>query len=579
MILQVYLVAFAVQWNNRMDSLRVAGGQGRKTSCMDARQIQRMNQQAEVLFGKEHLLETNFAAPMPDSADPDEGELLRVEYAMCQSTNFMAKSYYAKIAEEEQSREEKDDEETAEQGEEETEDEGVEMSAESEDDPIDSVSREHTLLIQGEQVKEEDSPALQDVLMTQRHLHLPGIEEVERLALLLLILADNSDQHLVPADLRQKIIAAASSLHEHDKTVSNFVKKYESRWGYTLFGRCLGADSPETSAAQKTKFGWMRYPQAAQVTEDSRLLYLIIKMLKNRPPASQLASPSKVTTCLKGQYKRIADRVRDDPILANLSIPLPNINNKSISNFISREEKKANYMATVLPKTKPHKTVLSDQPVPEAPDLPSILPQPDRPQVQYQHPRHVTGRRRGEKRRLNFEEPEPVNRPICQESASAERTTLPILPKPATADLKDRPFQPKPGTATFIRPSVAGAPVLLVVPAQPQAPNISFNGPSCSQSFTVVTPPAAPTNKPVMPNQSRKPCSACQVPQCGGQRKRYTPSKVKAAGSSQKIFTYCPVTRKSTTSGFEGVVYTSYEHFKSVVDEELERRKNEAHFC
>ncbi|CAJ1075879.1 uncharacterized protein LOC114456586 [Xyrichtys novacula] len=146
-------------------------------------------------------------------------------------------------------------------------------------------------------------------------------------------------------------------------------------------------------------------------------------------------------------------------------------------------------------------------------------------------------------------------------------------------DLKDRPFQPKPGTATFIRPSVAGAPVLLVVPAQPQAPNISFNGPSCSQSFTVVTPPAAPTNKPVMPNQSRKPCSACQVPQCGGQRKRYTPSKVKAAGSSQKIFTYCPVTRKSTTSGFEGVVYMSYEHFKSVVDEELERRKNEAHFC
>ena len=30
----------------------------------------------------------------------------------------------------------------------------------------------------------------------------------------------------------------------------------------------------------------------------------------------------------------------------------------------------------------------------------------------------------------------------------------------------------------------------------------------------------------------------------------------------QKIFTYCPVTRKSTTSGFEGVVYMSYEHFR-----------------
>lgn len=65
LVFQVYLIAFAVQWNNRMESLRVAGGQGRQTSCMDVRQIQRMNRQAEVLFGKDHVLEPNFAAPMP----------------------------------------------------------------------------------------------------------------------------------------------------------------------------------------------------------------------------------------------------------------------------------------------------------------------------------------------------------------------------------------------------------------------------------------------------------------------------------------------------------------------------------
>ena len=79
------------------------------------------------------------------------------------------------------------------------------------------------------------------------------------------------------------------------------VKRYESRWSYTLFGRCLGADSPETRAAQKTKFGWMRYAQGAQVTEESRLLYLLPKMLKHRAPANQLTSPSKVTASLKGQ--------------------------------------------------------------------------------------------------------------------------------------------------------------------------------------------------------------------------------------------------------------------------------------
>ncbi|CAM4596855.1 unnamed protein product [Leuciscus chuanchicus] len=47
---QVYLIAFAVQWNSRMESLRVAGGHGRQTCCMDPRQIQCLNQQAEVLF-------------------------------------------------------------------------------------------------------------------------------------------------------------------------------------------------------------------------------------------------------------------------------------------------------------------------------------------------------------------------------------------------------------------------------------------------------------------------------------------------------------------------------------------------
>ncbi len=273
------------------------------------------------------------------------------------------------------------------------------MSSDAEEDPIDRVCGKHVVLTQAEQAEEEDSPALQDVLMRPRHLHLPGIEEVEALALLLLELADNSNYHLVPADLRQNIAAAASSLHDHDKAAARFVKQYESRWGYTLFGRCLGADSPETRAAQKTKFGCMRYAQAAQVTEDSRLLYLLLKMLKNRAPANQLTSPSKVTASLKGQYKRIADRVRDDPILGGLAIPLPNLNAKSISTFAAREEKKANYGATVLPTVTPHLKVLSDAPFPEAPALPTSLPPPDRPQVQYQHVHHEAGKRRGEKRR------------------------------------------------------------------------------------------------------------------------------------------------------------------------------------
>ena len=137
----------------------------------------------------------------------------------------------------------------------------------------------------------------------------------------------------------------------------------------------------------------MRYPQAAQVTEDSRLLYLLLKMLKNRAPANQLSSPSKVTASLKGQDKRIADRLRDDPILGGLAIPLPNLNSKSISTFTAKE---ANYRVTVMPKVTPHLKVLSETPFPEAPALLTSLPPPDRPPIQYQHLHHKAGRRRGE---------------------------------------------------------------------------------------------------------------------------------------------------------------------------------------
>lgn len=77
-----------------MASLRVAGGHGRQTPCLDARQVQCINQQAEVLFSKEHVLEPNFAAPMPIPEayeHSEEEELLGVEYAMCQSTSFTAR--------------------------------------------------------------------------------------------------------------------------------------------------------------------------------------------------------------------------------------------------------------------------------------------------------------------------------------------------------------------------------------------------------------------------------------------------------------------------------------------------------
>lgn len=76
------------------------------------------------------------------------------------------------------------------------------------------------------------------------------------------------------------------------------------------------------------------------------------------------------------RYKRIADRVRDDPLLSAADIPLPNINAKSITAFSSKDQKRANYLATAQPKVKPHRKVLSKAPIPEAVELPAFLPPP-----------------------------------------------------------------------------------------------------------------------------------------------------------------------------------------------------------
>lgn len=179
------------------------------------------------------------------------------------------------------------------------------------------------MLSTSEQVQEEDSPALLDVLMAPSHLHLPGFVEVERLALLLLQLSDDGDRHIAPVPLRQEIVTAVGLLHEHDRSARRFVKTYESKWGYTLFGRCLGPESTQSSAAQKTKCAQMRYAQAVQITEESRLLYILIRMLKNRPSISHYSSPAKIATMVIGQYKRIVDRVRDNLVLSNLQYLCP----------------------------------------------------------------------------------------------------------------------------------------------------------------------------------------------------------------------------------------------------------------
>jgi len=49
----------------RMVGRRVEGGKGRQYSNIDPREVQRLNHEADVLFGKEHPFELIYIAPMP----------------------------------------------------------------------------------------------------------------------------------------------------------------------------------------------------------------------------------------------------------------------------------------------------------------------------------------------------------------------------------------------------------------------------------------------------------------------------------------------------------------------------------
>ena len=92
---QVSLIAFMVQWNKRMEARKIQTP--KSMPLTDPRLIQRLNHHSKVLFGRAHIFDPNFVAPMPLPAayqDQQEEELIGVEYAYCQSTDFTSKDYY-----------------------------------------------------------------------------------------------------------------------------------------------------------------------------------------------------------------------------------------------------------------------------------------------------------------------------------------------------------------------------------------------------------------------------------------------------------------------------------------------------
>ena len=151
-------------------------------------------------------------------------------------------------------------------------------------------------------------------------------------------LTNDGDQHfvhLVPPDIPKMNEESASKIHDNDKC--RLLLKYKSGATHCLEGAW---------ALNQQRTGLLRQPDS-QTRLKTRLLYLIIKILSDRPPASCHSSQSNQATKAKAQYKRIVDRVLDDPVLCALNLPFPHTN-KSITISIKNEERKTTNKATVI---------------------------------------------------------------------------------------------------------------------------------------------------------------------------------------------------------------------------------------
>ena len=278
-----------------------------------------------------------------------------------------------------------------------------------------------------------------------------------------------------------------------------------------------------------------------------------------------MSSPGKITSTIKGQYKRIVDRVRDDAILGDLNIPLPNINAKSVSSFIARQEKRANVRATVMPKVKPHRSVTSAVSMAPAACLPTSLEPPDRPQIQYHSQPHVAGKQHGEKRRLELDEPEAETSHTTKNSYFLKGISH-VLDEAAT--VSSRPTSNEAVVApTPCNCSFSSSPPL-VLPAQPYKQLL------CRLLALL----CYLTHHQLLPTEN----ICCQINLTRPVHAARCPSVLDCPNTTLNLsartkevikrLSLCPTTRKSTTPGFD-VVYEHSDHIKRAADEELETQQ------
>ena len=203
--------------------------------------------------------------------------------------------------------------------------------------------------------------------------HLPGYERVEHLShILVTLLAEKVP--VIEAEKRQEIFKLWNELDSLDKSPRKFKAAYTIQWGNSLYGRTK-RDGPDASITQRIKHRHRSTPAQHINIKSNCLMFCIVKQIWLRISSnkSQIAK----------LYESLQQLLLNDIVLGKLGIPLASINNKSIHQFIQRQQALASIASTCQGNITRKFDSISDRPMNEGVPYPKVLPETSWPKTNY----------------------------------------------------------------------------------------------------------------------------------------------------------------------------------------------------
>ncbi|XP_016358639.1 uncharacterized protein LOC107701190 [Sinocyclocheilus anshuiensis] len=533
---QVYLISGIARWNSGCSSDAVFGGKSRCHRAYSAPLIDRLNTRCQQLFGE--TVEENIHAP----ANVTSNELLGLEYLFSQSTGESGPFSLSDISKDGPSPEE----EVIQPGQSDTDEDDVvyKSDPEADNDIVPTIPAHINLTT--DKTTAAHSPAFEDVCSSNP---LPGFQQLEKFCSLLVEICLTEDKLSLTTEQRNRLIEAWSAVEEHDKQPPKFHQLYKTHWGNALYCR--------------TKRDDLALAQQDISSQHNRLMYTLVKLLWLGSPHSTPASPVKTT--IAKAYERLQHRVLvEDPVLSILGIPLPKIDTKTVCDFIRRQERLVNLRSTELPSAAVLKTMLiSSKELPLAPCQPSVLPPPDLPQIKFEH---ISSKAGTKVLKGNTDTAMPVPKALLplqhSESAPIPHSLLPVRVSRVTdwktpvTSIMIKPLAKIASSATRVIPATSTNTTPVTMSTSQTDTSQSIDSPSAWARATLYKRKHTGnlTNVGIKKSRVQKlpVCTLCSQPTQG--HKKY------------KKKTFCPVKMMSTSKGLCSRVYSSYEHFTSVVD-------------